>query len=70
MSHADELLKSGDIAGARAHLIEQVRANPSDEWVRIFLSQLVAVTGEWDKSKSQLEVLARLSPAAQMLATV
>lgn len=70
MSHADDLLKSGDIAGARAHLIEQVRANPSDDWVRMFLFQLFAVTGEWDKSKSQLEVLARLSPAAQMLATV
>jgi type VI secretion system protein ImpE len=70
VSHADELLKAGDIAGARAQLIEQVRANPSDEKVRMFLFQLFAITGEWEKSKSQLEVLARLSPEARMLASV
>lgn len=36
----------------------------------MFLFQLFAITGEWDKSKSQLEVLARLSPEARMLASV
>ena len=34
----------------------------------MFLFQLLAVTGEWDKARAQLLALAQLSPEAQMLA--
>jgi type VI secretion system protein ImpE len=34
----------------------------------MFLFQLLCVLGEWDKAKSQLAILAQLSPEAQMLA--
>ena len=68
MSDANELLHQGDLAGARAALVEKVRAQPSDEQARMFLFQLLALTGEWDKARTQVQALAQLSPEAQMLA--
>ena len=67
MATADTLLREGDLAGARAALVETVRAKPADEQARMFLFQLLAVLGEWDKARSQLQALAQLSPEAQML---
>lgn len=67
MISADTLLHEGDLAGARAALVETVRAKPADEPARMFLFQLLAVLGEWDKARSQLQALAQLSPEAQML---
>lgn len=68
MADADDLLRSGDLAGARAALVETVRAEPSNERARMFLFQLLAIAGEWDKARSQLTALATLSGEAQMLA--
>ena len=68
MSTADALLRDGDLAGARAALVEIVRAQPSDEKARMFLFQLLTITGEWRKARSQLQSLAQLSAEAQMLA--
>lgn len=67
MADADLLLRSGDLDGARAALVEVVRARPADEQARMFLFQLLAVSGEWDKAKKQLNALAQLSGEAQML---
>ena len=67
MSQADELLGAGDIDGARGALVDIVRAKPSDEQARMFLFQLLAITGEWDKARAQLQALAQLSAEAQML---
>lgn len=68
MADADVLLRDGDLAGARAALVETVRARPSDQQARMFLFQLLALAGEWDKARNQLRALAQLSPEAQMLA--
>jgi type VI secretion system protein ImpE len=65
---ADQLLRDGDLDGARKALVEAVRTAPSDQAARMFLFQLLAVAGEWDKAKNQLATLATLSPEAQMLA--
>lgn len=65
---ADELLRAGDIDGARATLIETLRARPADEKARMFLFQLLCLVGDWEKARKQLEALASLSPEAQMLA--
>ncbi len=65
--NADELLKQGNLDGARKALVEVVRSSPSDENARMFLFQLLALMGEWSKAKNQLEALAQISPAAQML---
>lgn len=68
MEKADHLLAAGDIAGARQELIEQVRADPGNVPVRMFLFQLCALLGEWDRAKAQLETIAKLDPEARMLA--
>ncbi|NNE58286.1 MAG: virulence protein SciE type [Hellea sp.] len=68
MSNADELLKSGDIAGARSALMDQVRSDPSNQTVRMFLFQIFALLGEWTRAKAQLETMAKLDPATRMLA--
>lgn len=67
---ADALLRSGDLDGARAVLIEAARTKPADIPTRLFLFQLLAIQGEWDKAEKQLAALARLSPEAAMLSTV
>ncbi len=68
MADADELFRQGDLDGARAALVEVVRSAPADQKARIFLFQLLAIAGEWDKARKQLTTLAQLSPEAQMLA--
>jgi len=67
VSNVDDLLAGGDIRGARSALIEEVKANPGDPRVRMFLFQLCALTGEWDRAKSQVDTIGKLDPAAKML---
>jgi type VI secretion system protein ImpE len=68
LADADALLREGDISGARAALVDVVRARPSDAEARMFLFQLLAIAGEWDKARTQVQTLAQLSAEAQMLA--
>jgi type VI secretion system protein ImpE len=68
LNDAEDLLRGGDLDRTRALLVERVRAQPADEQARMFLFQLLAVTGEWDKARTQVQALAQLSPEAQMLA--
>jgi type VI secretion system protein ImpE len=67
---ADQLLRDGDLDGARSALVETIRSNPADARARMFLFQLLTVAGEWDKAHTHLEALAQISPEARMLATV
>jgi type VI secretion system protein ImpE len=69
-SGSDTLLRSGDLEGARAALIETVKRQPTDQSARMFLWQLMVVSGEWDKALVQLRSLSQMSGEAQMLATV
>lgn len=68
MSDADTLLREGDLAGARAALVDLVRTQPANEQARMFLFQLLAINGEWDKASRQLEALVSVTAEAQMLA--
>jgi type VI secretion system protein ImpE len=68
VSNADDLLRAGDLEAARALLIEDAKKAPSDQGVRMFLFQLNCLMGDWDRARTQLRVLASLSPEAQMLA--
>lgn len=68
MADADALLRSGDLDGARAALVEAVRRAPQDQQARMFLFQLLCIGGEWDKALIQVRSLAQVSPEAQMLA--
>ena len=69
-TEADTLLRSGDLDGARRVLVEAARREPGDAPTRLFLFQLLALAGEWDKARAQLGTLAQLSPEAQMLSVV
>lgn len=68
MDEPDRRLKDGDLDGARAALVEVVRSQPANQQARMFLFQLLALAGEWDKALKHLGMLAQLSPEAQMLA--
>ncbi|TMM54129.1 type VI secretion system accessory protein TagJ [Sulfitobacter sabulilitoris] len=59
-----ELLKSGDLAGALGALQAQVRADASDPKLRIFLFQLLCVLGDWNRAITQLKLSAELEPLA------
>lgn len=69
-SEADDLLRAGDLDGARRVLVEVVKADPGHVPTRLFLFQLLCVAGEWARAKTHLTTLAQLSPEAQMLAIV
>ena len=65
---AEQSLKDGDLAGALAHLQEQVRARPADAKLRVFLFQLLCVIGQWERALNQLSVASTLDPAALAMA--
>lgn len=68
MASPDDMLRAGDLDGARAALVEMVKRAPTDQSARLFLFQLFCLIGEWDRASAQLRALASLSPEAQMLA--
>jgi type VI secretion system protein ImpE len=59
---AAELLRDGKLEEALAELQKQVRGAPSDPKLRVFLFQLLAVNGEWDRSLTQLNVAGEMDP--------
>ena len=65
---AEERLKNGDPAGALARLQEQVRAQPANAKLRIFLFQLLCVTGEWERALNQLKIASELDASALAMA--
>jgi type VI secretion system protein ImpE len=65
---AETALRQGDAAGALKLLTEQVRARPQDAKLRVFLFQLLAVLGQWDRALNQLSVASELDPAALPMA--
>ena len=70
MQLADECLRSGDVDGARAAIVDHIKANPGDPGGRMYMFQLLSVAGDWGKAMSHLNTLATLSPEAQMLSVV
>lgn len=57
-------LAAGDLDAALQALQDQVRKSPADSKLRIFLFQLLAVRGEWNRAVTQLKVCAELDPLA------
>jgi type VI secretion system protein ImpE len=56
MTSAEENVKAGRLDEALAELQAQVRKNPADPRLRVFLFQLLVVRGEWDRALTQLKV--------------
>ncbi|MEJ2387075.1 MAG: type VI secretion system accessory protein TagJ [Chromatiaceae bacterium] len=57
---AEQLLMEGDLDAALRELQAQVRREPANAKYRIFLFQLLAVLGQWDRALSQLNVAGEL----------
>ena len=57
---AERTLREGNVSEAIARLQEQVRKTPASAELRVFLFQLLAVAGEWDRALNQLDVAADL----------
>jgi type VI secretion system protein ImpE len=58
------LFAAGDLAGCLAQLQSDVRRQPADGKLRVFLAQLLMVTGDWDRAMTQLAVASELDSAA------
>jgi len=64
MTSAEEHIKAGNLEGALADLQDQVRKQPADAKLRIFLFQLLSVMGRWDRALTQLQVAGEMTPTA------
>lgn len=60
MMNAEEAIKNNDPETALAALQQQVRSHPSDPKLRVFLFQLLAVLGQWERAATQLKVCGEL----------
>lgn len=65
---AEDSIRAGDPEAALGQLQDQVRQHPADSKCRIFLFQLLAVLGQWDRARNQLKVAAELDPACLSMA--
>jgi len=63
----EDHLSSGDPDAALLALQDKVRADPANPKLRIFLFQLLCVTGDWNRAIRQLKVCGELDPAAQAM---
>ena len=59
---AEESFRQGDLAQTLARLQDQVRGDPSQPKLRVFLFQLLAVLGQWQRALAQLNVAGQLDP--------
>ena len=61
---AEELIQAGNIEAALADLQDRVRKNPADSSLRVFLFQLMALLGQWERAASQLQIVQELDQDA------
>ena len=57
MPSPEEILREGKIEDALARLQDQVRKEPANPKHRVFLFQLLAIVGDWNRALTQLAVL-------------
>jgi len=66
----EELLRAGQLNEALAALEGQVRADPTNAKLRVFLFQLLSVLGDWERALTQLNVAAELDALNLLMAQV
>jgi len=57
MTEAKLKLDEGDLSGAITAAIDTVKRNPTDVSARIFLFELSAFSGDWDRAEKQLDTI-------------
>ncbi len=62
--NAEKYIRDGNPAEALQVLQEEIRENPADPKLRIFLFQLLAILGQWDRATKQLDVIAKMEDSA------
>ena len=67
---AEELLRQGRLDEALQALQKQVRDDPADAKLRVFLFQLLSVVGHWDRALTQLNLAAEMDAANLLMAQV
>jgi len=60
-------LQQGNLSQALTELQNQIRKDPSNSRLRVFLFQLLAVTGQWERSLTQLKVVGELDALALLM---
>ncbi|QQD73639.1 type VI secretion system accessory protein TagJ [Acidithiobacillus ferrivorans] len=66
----EDLLKEGKLNEALKALMDQVRSSPSDALLRVFLFQLLALMGQWERALNQLKVSGELDRLNDLLVGV
>ncbi len=61
---AEQYLRDGNLEACLQHLQEDIRKDPSNAKYRIFLFQLLAVLGQWQRAMTQLDVIKDLDVSA------
>ncbi|VAW85125.1 Protein of avirulence locus ImpE [hydrothermal vent metagenome] len=64
MDNALQSLQNGDLDGTLTQIKERVRSDPASAKERIFLFQLLAVMGDWNRALVQLNVVGDLDDSA------
>ena len=64
----EEFLREGRLPEAMTALQDKIRNDPSNAKLRIFLFQLLAIRGQWDRALTQLNLSAELDAAALAMA--
>lgn len=64
----EEHLRAGNLAAALAALQDRIRGDASNPKLRIFLFQLLCVTGDWKRAVTQLKLCGEMNAAAVPMA--
>lgn len=70
MQQAEEFLREGRLAETLAKLQQQIRDEPAKADLRVFLFQLLSVSGDWDRALTQLNVAAEMDGEKMLLAEI
>lgn len=68
-AHAVDLLRAGQLSQALQAQRERVRAAPTAAAERLFLFQLLAVLGQWQRAQAQLQAAVQLDAGLSLLGT-
>ncbi len=55
--NAESLLQSGDLTACKVQLFNEIKKDTSNVQLRVFLFQFSCINRDWQRSKTQLDVL-------------
>lgn len=67
---AEQYVRAGDLDKALSAVRDDIRKNPADPKLRIFLFQLLSVNGDWEKALTQLNLVGDIGPDCMLLAQI